>query len=148
MDIMRPTFYVPDSMKIKDLLRTFQQKHQQLAVVTNEFGDTSGIVTMEDILEELVGEIQDEHDHEPPVVQQTEHNVFVVDADENIEELNKHLPALLPTSSHYNTLAGLIAYRLEEIPHEGQQLQVGNYNITVTKMSKSAVETVRMSYKK
>ncbi|RAJ11121.1 CBS domain containing-hemolysin-like protein [Chitinophaga skermanii] len=146
-DIIRPVFYVPDSMKIKDLLRTFQQKHQQLAVVTNEFGDTSGIVTMEDILEELVGEIQDEHDHEQPIVLQTQPNEYMVNAHQNIDELNKYLPVMLPMSNHYNTLAGLISYKLEEIPHEGQTLTIGNYTITVTKMAKSSVETVKMVYK-
>lgn len=142
-DIMKPVFYVPDSMKIKDLLRTFQRQRLQLAVVTNEFGDTEGIVTMEDILEELVGDIQDEHDHESPIVEQKDDN-FIVDAHEYLADINELLPYPLPESEHYETLSGLINYIHGNIPREGEVIMIENYEVLILKMFRSSVEKARL----
>lgn len=139
-DLLRPIFYVPESMKIKDLLRNFQSKRQQLAIVTNEFGDTVGLVSMEDILEELVGDIQDEHDQEQPIVVAQENDTFLVNAHEHIQDINKHLPHALPESEEYETLAGLIAYQYGSIPTEGEVFHYEGYEITIKKMFKSSVE--------
>lgn len=142
-DIMKPVFYVPDSMKIKDLLRTFQGQRLQMAVVTNEFGDTEGIVTMEDILEELVGDIQDEHDHESPIVEQKDDN-FIVDAHEYLADINELLPYPLPESEHYETLSGLINYIHGNIPREGEVIMIENYEVLILKMFRSSVEKARL----
>jgi CBS domain containing-hemolysin-like protein len=142
-DIMKPVFYVPDSMKIKDLLRTFQGQRLQMAVVTNEFGDTEGIVTMEDILEELVGDIQDEHDHEAPIVEQKDDN-FIVDAHEYLADINELLPYPLPESEHYETLSGLINYIHGNIPREGEVIMIENYEVLILKMFRSSVEKARL----
>jgi len=142
-DIMKPVFYVPDSMKIKDLLRTFQGQRLQMAVVTNEFGDTEGIVTMEDILEELVGDIQDEHDHEAPIVEQKDDN-FIVDAHEYLADINELLPYPLPESEHYETLSGLINYIHGNIPREGEVIIIENYEVLILKMFRSSVEKARL----
>ncbi|MGF6848034.1 CBS domain containing-hemolysin-like protein [Chitinophaga sp. W3I9] len=142
-DIMKPVFYVPDSMKIKDLLRTFQGQRLQMAVVTNEFGDTEGIVTMEDILEELVGDIQDEHDHETPIVEQKDDN-FIVDAHEYLADINELLPHPLPESEHYETLSGLINYIHGNIPREGEVIIIENYEVLILKMFRSSVEKARL----
>lgn len=139
-DLLRPIFYVPESMKIKDLLRNFQSKRQQLAIVTNEFGDTVGLVSMEDILEELVGDIQDEHDQEQPIVVPQEDDTFLVNAHEHIQDINKHLPHALLESEEYETLAGLIAYHYGSIPTEGEVFHYEGYEITIKKMFKSSVE--------
>lgn len=142
-DIMKPVFYVPDSMKIKDLLRTFQGQRLQMAVVTNEFGDTEGIVTMEDILEELVGDIQDEHDHEAPIVEQKDDN-FIVNAHEYIADINELLPHPLPESEHYETLSGLINYIHGNIPREGEVIMIEDYEVLILKMFRSSVEKARL----
>ena len=142
-DIMKPVFYVPDSMKIKDLLRTFQGQRLQMAVVTNEFGDTEGIVTMEDILEELVGDIQDEHDQEAPIVEQKDDN-FIVDAHEYLADINELLPYPLPESEHYETLSGLINYIHGTIPREGEVIIIENYEVLILKMFRSSVEKARL----
>ncbi|MEC5144056.1 hemolysin family protein [Chitinophaga sp. 212800010-3] len=142
-DILKPVFYVPDSMKIKDLLRTFQLKRLQMAVVTNEFGDTEGIVTMEDILEELVGDIQDEHDQEAPIVEQKDGN-FIVNAHEYIADINELLPVPLPESEHYETLSGLINYSHGTIPREGEVIPIENYEVLILKMFRSSVEKARL----
>lgn len=143
-DILRPVFYIPDSMKIKVLLRNFQLNRQQLAIVTDEFGDTEGLVTMEDVLEQLVGDIQDEHDQEQPIVQQVNEQTFIVDAHQNIEEINEYLPKPLPASDHYDTLSGLIAYYHGSIPTEGEVLQVEGYQLTILKMFKRSAERVQV----
>ncbi|MFY0256080.1 hemolysin family protein [Chitinophaga sp. 30R24] len=142
-DILKPVFYVPDSMKIKDLLRTFQRQRLQLAVVTNEFGDTEGIVTMEDILEELVGDIQDEHDQETPIVEQKD-GYFIVNAHEYVADINELLPHPLPESEHYETLSGLINYTHGNIPREGEVINIDNYEVLILKMFRSSVEKARL----
>ncbi|MCW3466571.1 hemolysin family protein [Chitinophaga nivalis] len=143
-DILKPVFYVPDSMKIKDLLRTFQLQRLQMAVVTNEFGDTEGIVTMEDILEELVGDIQDEHDHETPIVEQKDDNTYLVSAHEYLADINELLPYPLPESEHYETLSGLINYIHGNIPREGEVLVIEDYEVLILKMFRSSVEKARL----
>ncbi|WP_246269519.1 hemolysin family protein [Chitinophaga oryzae] len=143
-DILKPCFYVPDSMKIKDLLRTFQSQRLQMAVVTNEFGDTEGIVTMEDILEELVGDIQDEHDQETPIVEKKDENTYLVDAHEYIADINELLPVPLPESEHYETLSGLINYIHGNIPKEGEVLVMEDYEVLILKMFRSSVEKARL----
>nr|WP_295867994.1 hemolysin family protein [uncultured Chitinophaga sp.] len=143
-DILKPCFYVPDSMKIKDLLRTFQSQRLQMAVVTNEFGDTEGIVTMEDILEELVGDIQDEHDQETPIVEKKDENTYLVDAHEYIADINELLPVPLPESEHYETLSGLINYIHGNIPKEGEVLIMEDYEVLILKMFRSSVEKARL----
>ncbi|WP_212003716.1 hemolysin family protein [Chitinophaga sp. HK235] len=144
-DILKPCFYVPDSMKIKDLLRTFQSQRLQMAIVTNEFGDTEGIVTMEDILEELVGDIQDEHDQETPIVEKKEENIYLVDAHEYLADINELLPVPLPESEHYETLSGLINYTHGNIPREGDVLIIENYEVLILKMFRSSVEKARLT---
>src|SRR5690606_33610624 len=94
--ILRPVFYIPDSMKIKDILKAFQKDHLQIAVVTDEYGDLAGIVTMEDILEELVGDIQDEHDAELPIVVEQPDGSFLVQSHETLEDINEYLPKAFP----------------------------------------------------
>ncbi|WEK33910.1 MAG: hemolysin family protein [Candidatus Pseudobacter hemicellulosilyticus] len=142
--ILRKALFVPENMKIKDLLRNFQQTKQQLAVVTNEFGTMAGIVTMEDILEELVGEIQDEHDQEQPIVQQLDDTSFLVDAHEYIQDINKYLPAPLPLDDNYETLSGLILDKLKGIPDEGRVLQTEDYQIHIVKVHRHSIEKARL----
>ncbi|WP_291906555.1 hemolysin family protein [Chitinophaga sp. CB10] len=142
--ILKPVFYVPDSMKIKDLLRTFQLQRIQIAVVTNEFGDTEGIVTMEDILEELVGDIQDEHDQEAPIVEKKDDSTYIVNAHENVADLNEFLPVPLPESEHYETLSGLINYAHGNIPREGEIVNIEHYEVLILKMFRSSVEKARL----
>ncbi|ANI88281.1 hypothetical protein A9P82_02550 [Arachidicoccus ginsenosidimutans] len=143
--ILRPVFYIPDSMKLKDLLRSFQKDHLQIAVVTDEYGDIAGIVTMEDVLEELVGDIQDEHDAEQPIVLQQSDGSFIVESHETIDDINEFLPKPLPIlDEEYSTLSGLITYEHGSVPVEGEVLHYCGYEITILKMYRSSVEKVRM----
>lgn len=142
--LLRPVFYIPDSMKLNDLLRSFQKDHLQMAVVTDEYGDIAGIVTMEDVLEELVGDIQDEHDTEQPIVEPQGDGSYLVQAHENIDDINEFLPKDLPMIDDYSTLSGLITYEHGSVPVEGEVLVYYGYEITILKMYRSSVEKVRM----
>lgn len=143
-DIMRPAHFIPENMKINDLLRDFQKLHMQIAIVTNEFGATAGIVTMEDIIEELVGEIQDEHDEEKPIVEKKSESEFIVNAHSNIGDVNESLPLALPENPKYETVSGLINFLWGRIPGVNEKRQYGGYEITILQRKKQTVESVKL----
>ena len=147
-DLMREAFFVVGSKKISDLLKVFQQKKQHLAVVIDEFGGTEGIVTLEDILEELVGEIQDEEDEEEKIVDKVGENVFWVKATQPLDEINEKLPKIFPLSEdgEYNTLAGFILHELEDIPEENQEFVMNDYQVKILKMQNKSVDLVELTY--
>lgn len=144
--IMRPMVYVHDNKKVTDLLRQFQKKKTQFAVVTNEFGASVGIVTMENIIEELVGDIQDEHDHEIPVVEKLGDNLFRVQSQTMIDELNENLPFNFPLHDDYDTLSGYIAQNTEDIPTVNQIIQIDNFEFKIIKMFRTSPEIVEVKY--
>ncbi len=146
-ELMRPVLYTHPNKKIVQLLRQFQRERLQLAVVTNEFGGTAGIVTMEDILEELVGEIQDEYDQEQPPVISTGEGCWRVLAQTNLARINEQMPEPFPLDDDYDTLAGLLLKVLDGIPQEGSVIPVGNYDITVLKMYKTSPEVVEVKWR-
>lgn len=143
-DIMRPAHFVPETMRINDLLRDFQKLHIQIAVVTNEFGATAGIVTMEDIIEELVGEIQDEHDEEKPTVEKKSETEYIINAQSNISDVNESLPLSLPESPKYETVSGLINFLWGRIPGVNEKKKYDGYEITILQRKKQTVETVKL----
>lgn len=143
-DIMRPVHFVPESMKINELLRDFQKHHVQMAVVTNEFGSTAGVITMEDIIEELVGEIQDEHDEEKPNVEQKSDTEFIVNAQSSIVDVNNILPIAIPESPHYETVSGYVNYIFGRIPAVNDKREKDGYEITILKRSRQTIETIRL----
>ena len=149
-DLMREAFFVVGSKKISDLLKNFQQKKQHLAIVIDEFGGTEGIISLEDILEELVGEIQDEEDEEEKIVEEISENTFWVQATQPLEEINEYLPEKLPLSEEgdYNSLAGFILYQLEDIPEENQEFEMFDYHFKILRMQNKSVELVELIYQK
>lgn len=143
-EIMRPAHYVPESMKINELLRDFQKQHIQIAMVTNEFGSTAGLVTMEDIIEELVGEIQDEHDEEKPNVEKKSESEFIVNAQANIADVNELLPIALPENPHYETVSGYINFVFGRIPAVNDKKRIDGYEIVIMKRTKQSVESIKL----
>ncbi len=143
-DLIRPAYFVPESKKINELLRDFQQQHIQMAIVSNEFGGTSGIVTMEDIIEELVGEIQDEHDEEKPNVEKISDEEFIINAMGSVSDVNELLPLALPESQHYETISGFVNYNFGRIPAVHEKKQIAGYEITIMKRKKQNVSSVRI----
>lgn len=148
--LMREAFFVVGSKKISDLLKIFQLKKQHMAIVIDEFGGTEGIITLEDILEELVGEIQDEEDEEERIVDKVGEDTFWVKATQPLEEINECLPKKIPESEEgeYNTLAGFILNELQDIPEENQEFDFGYYHFKILKMQNKSVELVELVYKK
>ncbi|MDL1913326.1 MAG: HlyC/CorC family transporter [Bergeyella sp.] len=147
--LMREPFFVVGSKKISDLLKIFQLKKQHLAIVIDEFGGTEGVISLEDILEELVGEIQDEEDEEDKVVDVIAENTFRIKATQPLEEINEYLPEALPVSEDggYNTLAGFILHQLEDIPEENQEFDILHYHFKILRMHNKSVERVALTYR-
>ncbi|RQP12137.1 MAG: HlyC/CorC family transporter [Chryseobacterium sp.] len=144
--LVHEAYFTVGSKKISDLLKAFQLKKQHIAIVIDEFGGTEGIITLEDILEELVGEIQDEEDEEEKIVDQVGENTYWVQAPQPIVEINEFLPRPFPVEAEFYTLAGYILHELEEIPEENQQFRLNEYDFTILKMQNRSVEIVEMIY--
>lgn len=144
--LVRQMPFVHSNKKVIQLLRQFQKEHVQIAAVTNEFGSIVGIITMEDIIEELVGDIQDEHDTELPTVEKVSENRWTVLAQSPIDEINEFLPQQFPEDESYETLAGLILKTIDSIPEEGQVIQVGSYEIKILRMFRTSPELVQVTY--
>ena len=120
-DIIRKPFFIPETKKINDLLSELQLKRIQIAIVLDEFGGTAGMVTLEDIVEELVGEIQDEYDEEKPIVEKISDSEFIINASASIYDVNEFLPHDLPEDGDYDTLAGLLGELFGKIPEVGER---------------------------
>ncbi|MCO4291285.1 hemolysin family protein [Solitalea sp. MAHUQ-68] len=144
-EMLRDPLYTPESKKISDLLTELrQQKKPIMAIVLDEFGGTAGMVTLEDIVEELVGEIQDEYDEEAPVVEAVAENEWIVNASAPITDVNEFLPSELPEDDDYDSVAGLMNVIFERIPDVGDSMDAYGYNFTILKKSNRMVESVRI----
>lgn len=142
-DVMRSVQYVPETKPIDSLLRDFQKKKIQMAIVVSEFGGTIGLVTLEDILEELVGDIQDEHDHEAQIVTAVDKLVYHVLAQSSLHDINKQLDIPFPESDEYETLAGLITHHRTSAK-EGDEFTLFKYKIKILKIFKTIPELVEI----
>ncbi|OCX50602.1 hemolysin [Mucilaginibacter sp. PPCGB 2223] len=143
-EIIRKPYFVPETKKINDLMAELQQKRIQIAIVSDEFGGTAGMVTLEDIVEELVGEIQDEYDEEKPIVEKLNEREFVVNALAPIYDVNGHLPHDLPEDGDFDTVSGWLGEIFGKIPEVGEQKESNGYNITVLKKSDQNIESVKL----
>jgi CBS domain containing-hemolysin-like protein len=143
-DIIRKPYFIPETKKINDLMTELQQKRIQIAIVLDEFGGTAGMVTLEDIVEELVGEIQDEYDEERPIVEVINSREFIVNALASIYDVNTHLPHDLPEDGDYDTVSGWLGEIFGKIPDVGEQKESNGYNITVLKKSDQNIESVKL----
>lgn len=141
--ILRPTLFIPESMKLGPLLKKLQKKHIHLAMVLDEFGGVSGIVTMEDILEELIGDIQDESDEESSVVE-IEEGSFKVIATASIHDINKLLPRPVTEDKRYETLAGLIIAHVGNMPNVNEKIYFDQYECTILKRIGNRIVSVRL----
>jgi putative hemolysin len=123
-----------------------RQKKVHMAIVVDEYGSFSGIVTIEDILEELVGEIQDEHDKEEPQLQQIEEGVYLVGGRMWVEDLNEELGLNLPIDESYETIAGLVTERLGHIPRKGESVHVEGTGVTcvVMQMRRNRIASIKI----
>ncbi len=141
-ELARTVLFVPESKTIGHLLAEMQTRHIQLAVVIDEFGGTSGMVTLEELLEEIVGRLGDELGEEAPQVETIDERTTQIDAQLRVEEINEQLGTHLPESEDYQTIAGYMLHALRRIPKEGDQMKVENVKLTVTAMKGPKIETV------
>jgi len=143
-NIMRTMLVVPDTKRIGQLLTEFQMKHQQIALIVNEYGGTEGIITMEDILEELVGEIQDEYDNEIPFVEKVAEKTYNVLASATPDDINELLPHPIQKDEQYETLAGYLILKFGKIPVVKEKIVFDNYEFSVLKKNKRTIVLVQM----
>ncbi|MDD1675291.1 MAG: hemolysin family protein [Methanomicrobiales archaeon] len=145
-DVMKEPYFVPETKKIDDLLKEMRQKKVHMAIVVDEYGSFSGIVTIEDILEELVGEIQDEHDREEPQLQQIEEGAYLVGGRMWVEDLNEELNLTLPIDESYETVAGLVTERLGHIPRKGESIVIEECGVTfvVMQMRRNRIASLKL----
>jgi putative hemolysin len=129
-DVLRPVYFVPETMKVDSLLRDLKTRKVHIAVVVDEYGGTAGLVTIEDLLEEIVGEIQDEYDVEEPMIQQPAAHEWLVDARVSLDDLNAETGLRLETEEG-DSVGGLVYEKLGRIPNAGDAVAVGNVTITV-----------------
>src|SRR6058998_381726 len=141
--LKRPPYYVPETKRIDDLLREMQRNRSHMAVVVDEYGGSTGVVTLEDILEEIVGDIHDEHERTPAPAERLPDGSYRVPARANIDELNEAFDWILPKRD-YETVAGLVLATLHRIPRPGEVFQVPGYAITVLEADTRRVVTAKI----
>lgn len=142
--LVKKCHYVPIGKKINDLMKEFKLKHLHLAVIVDEYGGTAGIVTMEDILEEIVGDIQDEYDEEEKEVVQLDSNVYLIDPHIDLHDLNEELDLSIDEEADYNTLGGLIYHEYGDVPQENTTFEYSGLRITILKMDNQRIEKVKI----
>ncbi|MEJ2699015.1 MAG: hemolysin family protein, partial [Desulfuromonadales bacterium] len=141
--IARPPYFVPESKRIGTLLQSFRKKHIHLAMVVDEYGGVEGIVTLEDIVEEIVGEIQDEYDVEEVLVREIAPGRYLVDGSASLRTINRRFSLQL-SEEHANTLAGFLLRTMGSIPAEGDTCQSDGTTFIVRKVVDRRVEEIEM----
>jgi len=145
-DLLHPTFYVIETKRISDILAEFQKRHLHIAIVIDEFGGTQGLITLEDILEELVGEIQDEDDDERPIVEKKDEKTFVIQSTHPLIDINEHIPHPFTISENYNTLSGLMLFNFNRIPKLNDKICLEGYELSVIKIQHRTIQAVQAIY--
>ena len=147
--LIRPTLFVPESKLIKDLLEEFQTKRKHLAVVVDEFGGTSGIVTMEDILEEIIGDIRDEFDEEESNIRKIDESSYIVDAKTMLHDMCRSMDLALDTFDEIrgesDSLGGLVLEIAGEFPQVNAVVKAGDFDFTILEANKSRISTVKVT---
>ncbi|MDG1226578.1 MAG: hemolysin family protein [Polaribacter sp.] len=142
--ILLPVEIVPESMMINDVLNSLMKKRKSVAIVVDEYGGTSGIITVEDIVEELFGEIEDEHDNQKFLEEKISQNEFYFSARLEVDYLNEEYGLNIPKSEAYETLGGFIIEHLESIPRENEVVNIDNFEISVLQVSSAKIEEVSL----
>jgi putative hemolysin len=141
--LIKPPFFIPETLKISNLLREMQRKRVHMALVIDEYGGVSGLVTMEDVLEEIVGEIRDEYDVESPVLQLSD-GTFRIDASISIRDLKDDYEIEIPESPEYETLSGFLLTALQKIPKIGDVVHIDAKKITILEMVGQRISKVKL----
>lgn len=142
-DLIRPAYFVGENEKIDRVFRHMQKNKLHIAIVLDEFGGTAGLATIEDIIEEIFGEIQDDDDEEIPIVRKISDKEFIIEANAPIADINELLPIKLQESDDYETLGGMILYETDRIPQKGEHIDFNNFSVEILKATNLKIETVK-----
>jgi magnesium and cobalt transporter len=143
-DLLRAPYFVPGHQKVSEILRELKEKQTHLAIVADEYGGTAGIITIEDILEEIVGEIMDEHDNNESLIRPVDEYTVVVDARLEIEKLEEYLNLELP-SGDFESVGGFIINLLGKIPEQGEQITYQDLDMTVDSADERKIYKIRIT---
>jgi CBS domain containing-hemolysin-like protein len=144
-DIIRPAYFVPETKKISELLHEFQQHKVHIGIVIDEFGGTEGIVTMEDIIEEIVGDILDEYDEVRKSLEQTGDGSVIIDATISIADFNYQFRYKLPEASEYETVAGYLHTITGKLPELNEEIRTDNFLFTILTKSARRIRQVKVN---
>ncbi len=142
--IIRDIIFVPEAKKTFDMLNEFLSRHVSIAIVIDEFGGTAGIITMEDIMEELFGEIRDEYDVEENICRKVGENLYLISGKVEIDYINEKYSLNIPVGD-YETIAGFISSRIGRIPAEGENLTIDKFNIVIARASNIKIDLVKLT---
>ncbi|MDA0986813.1 MAG: hemolysin family protein [Bacteroidetes bacterium] len=146
-DIIRPVMFIPESKKISELLKELQSKRQHIAIVVNEFGETEGLVTIEDILEEIVGEIRDEYDEEKTSILKSKDGSDIVSGKLRIEDFNLLFPEKIPESKEYSTLSGFLHKITGKIPELKEEIKYKKIVFIIEASSPRRIRQIKINIK-
>tara|TARA_B100000768_G_scaffold181895_1_gene207223 strand:+ start:1373 stop:2638 length:1266 start_codon:yes stop_codon:yes gene_type:complete len=142
--IIRPVVFIPEAMLINDVLSLLTKKRKNIAVVIDEYGGTSGIITIEDIIEELFGEIEDEHDSQDLLEKKINKDTFIFSARLEVDYLNNKYKLKIPESDQYETIGGFIVHNRQDIPAIGEVLNFSIYKFIIREVTNTKIETVEL----
>ena len=145
--ILRPISVVPETMAADEVMKSFIKKHQSMAVVVDEFGGTAGILTLEDVVEEIFGEIEDEHDKDELIEQKLSSTEYIFSSRLEIDYLNEEYQLNLPKSENYETLAGLIIEYFESIPKQGDIIEIPPFFFDILSVSDNKINVIKLHLK-
>ena len=144
--IMIPVEFVPETIFVKDVLNLLTKKRKSVAIILDEYGGTSGVITVEDIIEELFGEIEDEHDQDEELIEKRlDEKTYLFSARLDVEYINEEYKLTIPENDSYGTLGGFIVDFSKEIPQKGDQIVIDNFHFLIEEASNTKIELVKMT---
>ena len=143
-EFVKPIYFIPEGKPINELLTEMKERKEHMAIVVDEYGGTSGLITIEDLLEEIVGDIQDEFDLEKSHIEVIDENKLLLDGRVDIEELNNYLKEPLSESNDYETLSGLILYYLNRLPVQGEKLELENVTFIIESIIDNRIRKIKL----
>jgi len=143
-EFVKPIYFIPEGKPINQLLSEMKERKEHMAVVVDEYGGTAGLITIEDLLEEIVGDIQDEFDLEKSYIEVIDDNTLLLDGRVDIEELNEYLKNPLVESDNYETLSGLILYYLNRLPVKGEKLELEDMTLVIESIIDNRIRKIKL----
>ena len=144
-DQIKPVIIAPETMLAKKMMQNLLKEKKSMAIVVDEFGGTAGMVTLEDLVEEIFGDIEDEHDRRKLIARKTGENTYELSGRMEIERINEMFDLDLPESDDYQTIAGYIVNRLEVIPNQGEKHNIDQFTVNITKKSGARLELITLT---